>query len=244
QPGMPCEITTDAYPNLMFKGTVDQIAPQATLEQNVSTFQVDIAVDTANPQPTSGGGRMDFRGTFAGMKGGGGGGRGGPMGAGGMRRAMGAGGARPGGGRSGGGTPSGPRPDAPAPEAPAVAPTLRAGMTATAEIIVSSYEEAPVIPLRYLQYDDEGKPFVWLWPAGTPPPEPPTEEEDEQADAPKPGEGPQPTKAYVEIGYTDGVSYAIKSGIKPGDILVVEQEVEMEATFGAFGIRQQKKSSR
>ena len=40
QPGMPVTITVDAYPNRPFSGQVLKIEPQATVQQNVTTFPV------------------------------------------------------------------------------------------------------------------------------------------------------------------------------------------------------------
>ena len=215
--GMTCEIFTDAYPTLSFEGTVLKIAPQATVNSNVSTFKVEIAVDTENPTVDKSRQRNQFMGTFAGSKGGG---------------------KRPG----GGGPPSGPSgadmKDVIPEETEAPKPVLRAGMTSTAEIIVSSYEEAPIIPLRYLKFDEEGQPYVLKWPDGEPLPVDPeqAEESDEEATSPE----VEPIKTVVEIGYTDGVSYALSKGLAPGDVIVAEVEWIIEAEWGAFGLKQKK----
>jgi HlyD family secretion protein len=44
QPGMPVSITVDAYPNRPFSGTVLKIEPQATVNQNVTMFPVDVNI--------------------------------------------------------------------------------------------------------------------------------------------------------------------------------------------------------
>lgn len=44
QPGMPVTITVDAYPNRPFTGTVLKIEPQATVNQNVTMFAVDVNI--------------------------------------------------------------------------------------------------------------------------------------------------------------------------------------------------------
>jgi multidrug efflux pump subunit AcrA (membrane-fusion protein) len=108
-------------------------------------------------------------------------------------------------------------------------------MTATAEIILTAYEEAPVVPLKFVMFGEDQKAYVLKWPEGAELPEPPSEEG--EAPAASKEAGPQPEKVFVEIGYTDGISYAIKSGVKPGDVLVAEAEVEMETTWGAFGMK-------
>jgi len=44
QPGMPVTITVDAYPNRPFAGIVLKIEPQATVNQNVTMFPVDVNI--------------------------------------------------------------------------------------------------------------------------------------------------------------------------------------------------------
>lgn len=43
QPGQPVEIRADAYPDQIFQGQVKLIAPEAIIEQNVTSFEVTIA---------------------------------------------------------------------------------------------------------------------------------------------------------------------------------------------------------
>ncbi|MCP6757217.1 MAG: efflux RND transporter periplasmic adaptor subunit [Fischerella sp. CENA71] len=45
--GQPVEITTDAYPDRVFKGRVRLIAPEAVKEEGVTLFQVRVAIDTS-----------------------------------------------------------------------------------------------------------------------------------------------------------------------------------------------------
>lgn len=44
QPGLPVTITVDAYPNRPFTGVVLKIEPQATVNQNVTMFPVDVNI--------------------------------------------------------------------------------------------------------------------------------------------------------------------------------------------------------
>jgi len=44
QPGLPVTITVDAYPNRPFEGSVLKIEPQATVNQNVTMFPVDVNI--------------------------------------------------------------------------------------------------------------------------------------------------------------------------------------------------------
>ncbi|MDY7013159.1 MAG: efflux RND transporter periplasmic adaptor subunit, partial [Cyanobacteriota bacterium] len=45
QPGQPVEIIADAYPDKVFRGLVKRVAPEAVVEQNVTSFEVRVAVD-------------------------------------------------------------------------------------------------------------------------------------------------------------------------------------------------------
>lgn len=44
RPGQPVEIVADAYTDQTFKGTVRLVAPEAVVEQNVTSFQVRVAI--------------------------------------------------------------------------------------------------------------------------------------------------------------------------------------------------------
>lgn len=54
QQGQQVEIVADAYPDQVFKGTVRLIAPEAVVEQGVTSFQVRVALDTGTEQLRSG----------------------------------------------------------------------------------------------------------------------------------------------------------------------------------------------
>ncbi len=52
--GQPVEIVADAYPDQIFKGNVRLIAPEAVVEQGVTSFQVRVALDTGIDKLRSG----------------------------------------------------------------------------------------------------------------------------------------------------------------------------------------------
>ncbi|BAY18680.1 secretion protein HlyD [Anabaenopsis circularis NIES-21] len=54
KPGQEVEIVADAYPDQVFKGRVRLIAPEAVLEQGVTSFQVRVALDTGTDKLRSG----------------------------------------------------------------------------------------------------------------------------------------------------------------------------------------------
>lgn len=52
--GQPVEIVADAYPDKVFKGRLHLISPEAVVEQNVTSFQVRVAIETGQTQLWSG----------------------------------------------------------------------------------------------------------------------------------------------------------------------------------------------
>ena len=62
--GQQVEIIADAYPDQVFKGRVRLISPEAVVEQNVTSFQVRIAIDTGQNELRSG---MNVDVTFLGQ---------------------------------------------------------------------------------------------------------------------------------------------------------------------------------
>ncbi|MBC1218841.1 efflux RND transporter periplasmic adaptor subunit [Nostoc sp. UCD121] len=54
KPGQQVEIVADAYPDQVFKGHVRLIAPEAVVEQGVTSFQVRVALDTGTDKLRSG----------------------------------------------------------------------------------------------------------------------------------------------------------------------------------------------
>lgn len=54
KPGQEVEIVADAYPDQVFIGNVRLIAPEAVVEQGVTTFQVRVALDTGEEELRSG----------------------------------------------------------------------------------------------------------------------------------------------------------------------------------------------
>ena len=52
--GQSVEIVADAYPDQVFKGHVRLISPEAVIEQNVTSFQVRVAIDTGKNELRSG----------------------------------------------------------------------------------------------------------------------------------------------------------------------------------------------
>ncbi|MBD2663084.1 efflux transporter, RND family, MFP subunit [Richelia sinica FACHB-800] len=54
KPGQKVEIVVDAYPDEVFQGKVRLIAPEAVVEQNVTSFQVRVAIETGKDKLRSG----------------------------------------------------------------------------------------------------------------------------------------------------------------------------------------------
>lgn len=63
KPGQSVEIVADAYSDKIFKGTVRLVAPEAVVDQNVTSFEVRVAIDSGKKQLRSG---MNVNVTFLG----------------------------------------------------------------------------------------------------------------------------------------------------------------------------------
>jgi HlyD family secretion protein len=63
QKGQPVKIVADAYPDLTFQGIVKKIAPEAVVEQNVTSFEVTIGILTGQDKLLS---KMNVETTFLG----------------------------------------------------------------------------------------------------------------------------------------------------------------------------------
>jgi multidrug efflux pump subunit AcrA (membrane-fusion protein) len=216
--GLPARITFDAYAGWLWSGKVKKIYPQG---DNGSTaaggggggggtgtrFPVDIAIDLASAHMdqeagAGGGGPMIGRaggrsGRPPSMRGGGGG------------RRRGGGGAR-----SGAAKPAVPataaeaKPEeAPKEEKPAELPKLLPQLTASLEIVLEDHPHVVIIPAQYVKFD-EGKAYV------------------EVAKDPADEKAKEREKREVVLGFSDGLRYEVKSGIKEGETVVLEREVK------------------
>jgi HlyD family secretion protein len=65
KPGQSVEVVADAFPDKVFKGRVQLVAPEAVVEQNVTSFQVRVALITGQKELRSG---MNVDVTFLGDK--------------------------------------------------------------------------------------------------------------------------------------------------------------------------------
>lgn len=65
KPGQTVEVVADAFPDQVFKGRVQLVAPEAVVEQNVTSFQVRVALETGQKELRSG---MNVDLTFLGEK--------------------------------------------------------------------------------------------------------------------------------------------------------------------------------
>ncbi len=210
QVNMPCRISFDAYQNWVWTGTLNKIYPQGddgssggggNNGSSGTRFPVDIAIDLQS-------GKIEMsRGDLGGsrMGGGGGGGR--------MRRPGGGGGRRGGGGGGRGGAPGaggdGGKGEAPAgEEKPPAVPELLPNLTASVELVLQDHPDVLVLPAQYVKYDEEGKAYVEV--------------------LPKPDDQAVRERRDVELGFSDGLRYEIKSGVKEDETVILERPIKEE----------------
>ncbi|MCC7477721.1 HlyD family secretion protein [bacterium] len=207
--GMPCRISFDAYQNWVWAGTLTKIYPQGddgsggqgnNSGSSGTRFPVDITIDLQS-------GKMEMsRGDFGSMRGGGGGGGSGRMrrpGGGGRRG--GGGGGRPGGGGGGQQAPAG---DEPGKEGKPATPELLPNLTASVELVLQDHPDVLVLPAQYVKYDEEGKAYVEV--------------------LPKPDDQTVKERRDVELGFSDGLRYEIKSGVKEDETVILERPIKEE----------------
>lgn len=65
KPGQPVEIVADSYPDQVFKGRVRLVSPEAVVEQNVTSFEARVGIETGREQLRSG---MNVNVTFLGKE--------------------------------------------------------------------------------------------------------------------------------------------------------------------------------
>ena len=65
EPGQTVDIVADAYPDEVFQGNVQRVAPEAIIEQNVTSFEVEVALVTGQEELRS---RMNVNVTFLGKE--------------------------------------------------------------------------------------------------------------------------------------------------------------------------------
>lgn len=65
KPGQPAEIVADAYPDQVFQGKVQRVAPEAIVEENVTSFEVRVALLNGQDGLRSG---MNVNATFLGQQ--------------------------------------------------------------------------------------------------------------------------------------------------------------------------------
>jgi HlyD family secretion protein len=184
--GMPCRISFDAFPGASWDGELQKIYPQGAEGQAGTRFPVDVRITGRTAGSAGGGSRGGGRG--------GGGGRG-PGGAGGPPPAA-----------EGQAEPAAEEAAAEKPAKPEIA--LRPNMTANVELILEDHPNVLIITAQFLQYDEEGQPYVEVLP----------NPEDQSTREERP----------LELGFTDGMRYEVLSGLAEGDTVIMEREIVTE----------------
>lgn len=213
--GAPCRIAFDAFQGWIWHGKVKKIYPQGEIATGggatgSASFQIDIELSQNSAE-------QDGSAARAGGRGNGGGGR--PGGAG--RGAGGAASRGGGGGRSPGGPPGARgaaegKPGAPgqaegAAQTPKQPPKLRPQQSASVDIVLDDHPGVLMIPAQYIKYDKD-KPYVYV--------------------LPDPKDQTKREKRELELGFTDGLRYEIKSGLKEGETVLLERPIKKETPRG------------
>ena len=89
-------------------------------------------------------------------------------------------------------------------KAPAI-PKLLPQLTASLEIVLEDHPDVVIVPAQYVKFD-AGKAFVEV--------------------AKNPEDTKVREKREVELGFSDGLRYEIKSGVAEGETVVLEREIK------------------
>lgn len=216
--GAPCRLSFDAFQGWIWRGKVKKIYPQGEIATGggatgSASFQIDIELEQNSAE-------QDGSAARAGGRGNGSGGRGNSGGAG--RGAGGAASRGGGGGRPQGGPPGAPGAMAGKPgaqgkagqvpaKAPKPAPKLRPQQSASVDIVLDDHPGVLIIPAQYIKYDND-KPYVYV--------------------LPDPKDETKREKRELELGFTDGLRYEIKSGLKEGETVLLERPIKKETPRG------------
>jgi hypothetical protein len=211
--GMPCRISFDAYTNWVWSGTLSKIYPQGddgSAAQNFggggngasgTRFPIDIAINLSSAKQEEdrfGAGGAQALGAGWSGRGGGGGGR--------RRSPLGG----RSGGNAGGASTAGSENAEEKPsqkEEPAPTPTLLPNLTASVELVLEDHPDVLVIPAQYVKYE-EGQPYVEV--------------------VPSPEDQAKRERRDVELGFSDGLRYELKSGVEEGETVILERAIKEE----------------
>lgn len=247
--GAPCRVAFDAFQGWVWHGKVKKIYPQGEASggsgggSSSARFQIDIELDQSSAEQDGGdaraGGGGGGRGGFGGGGRGAGGGRGGRAGAaGGATAAAPKAGTTTAAAPKAGATPPPPPPgggggEAPPPAGPppggtqakagkasaqeaaetaAVtkkpqAPLLRPQLSASVDVVLDDHPGVLMIPSQYIKYEDN-KPYCFV--------------------VPDPADKTKRERRELELGFTDGLRYEIKSGLKEGETVLLERPIKKE----------------
>jgi HlyD family secretion protein len=196
----PCRVTFDAFQGWVWHGQVKKIYPQGeTATGGGNSGSASFQIDIELNQDSAERDASAMRSSGGARNGGGG--------FGGGRR-----GGPPGGPPGGGGAAAGTSPQAKAAEAAAQrkkqsAPKLRPQQSASVDVVLDDHPAVLMIPAQYIKYEND-KPYVMVLPNA----------EDKTKNE----------KREVELGFTDGLRYEIKSGLKEGETVILERPIKKE----------------
>jgi multidrug efflux pump subunit AcrA (membrane-fusion protein) len=198
--GAPCRLAFDAFQGWVWHGTVKKIYPQGEIATGGGeTGSASFQIDIELNLSSA---EQDGSAARASARSGGRGGPGGPP--------------PPGGGRPpGAGTGAATSNASPQAKAAAeaakrlkVAPMLRPQQSASVDVVLDDHPGVLMIPSQYVKYENN-KPYCFV--------------------LPNPKDQAVKERRELELGFTDGVRYEIKSGLKEGETVLLERPIKTDA---------------
>ena len=199
--GAPCRLTFDAFQGWLWHGKVKKIYPQGVVSGSSGggSSSAQFQIDIELDQHSA---EQDNSEAGSSDSGGGAGFRGGGG-------AGGGGGSRGGGGGGMHAATGGPPRSAPTGKSAAAAkpPRLRPQLSANVDVVLEDHPNVLMVPSQYIQYANN-KPYCTV--------------------LPDPKDKTKKVKRDVELGFTDGLRYEIRSGVQEGETLILERPVKQQ----------------
>jgi HlyD family secretion protein len=198
-PGLPCRITTDAFTGWVWRGRLLKVYPQGETDSNSAFGGSSGARFQTEIAIDLESAKADKEDSQAGAR---------KVGGNGVR-VMGGGAVIIGMGGRGGQAAQGKRPGQgkPGETLQGTRPLLRPELSTSVDIVLEDHPAVLMLPAQYIQYDKD-KPYCQV--------------------LPDPKDQKQRERRELTLGFTDGLRYEVKDGLKEGETVIIERPIKQE----------------
>jgi len=203
-PGLPCRVTTDAFTGWVWSGRVLKVYPQGETQSNSAFGGSSGARFQTDIAIDLQSAKTDTGETQAGAR---------KVGGNGVRVTAGGGGVIIGMGGRGAQASQGKRPgqSKPGETRQGTKPLLRPELSTSVDIVLEDHPAVLMLPAQYIQYDKE-KPYCQV--------------------LPDPKDQKKRERRELTLGFTDGLRYEVKDGLKEGETVIIERPIKQQQPRG------------